>query len=544
LAWPASPRALFGLYLLFLSVYLVTASGHFWSTDHVAVYNTTQSLAERGELGIKPINDTILGRDGRSYYAIFGIGQSVLSIPLYFIGKIVDRVASPALRRYFAGVPLGDWGGTVPIFFVSLFNQLVAPLICLLVYLFCLRFGFSGRVALLTALVCGLGTPVWVGAREYFQHPLETLLLLGGIYVLFAGRDHPRPRQAVLAGALLAAGVLTRINLLLVLPAVAVYLFALVVTCGTPGSAGMRPLALVTRLTPATAKTLLAFAAPIAAALAAIMAMNYTRFGDVLAFHPSVAGLTYRLSNLPLGLYGNLLSPGRSLFLFAPPVVFALFSYGRFYRRWRAEALLFAALVAIYLLPYSAYDGWPGGWSWGPRFLLATVPLLVIPLGYFATSRARLAAVVLVACLGLGVQVLGVTVNSSYTYWDWARMSLQPADSFLYVPGLSAVPSHLSSLLAGRNVDLWLLWVYQSYGAGAFLATLAVPALLFVAAVKLLRGVQTASEDGERTVAGRDDGDRGIGTGPAEGALAGGETENSGYARSVGGDGSNSIEYL
>ena len=50
-------RLKIGIYLLFFSVYLLSSAGHFFATDEIAVYLTTQSLVERHSLAIKPIQD-------------------------------------------------------------------------------------------------------------------------------------------------------------------------------------------------------------------------------------------------------------------------------------------------------------------------------------------------------------------------------------------------------------------------------------------------------------------------------------------------------
>ncbi|HVX29854.1 MAG TPA: 6-pyruvoyl-tetrahydropterin synthase-related protein, partial [Nitrolancea sp.] len=131
-----------GIYLLFLTVYLVTGPGHFYSTDHIAVYLTTQSLVDDHSLAIKPIARAVVGRDGKTY-GRYGLLQSVVAIPLYELGTTVDAHASPAMRNLLAGPDLGDWGGTVPIFFVSLLNAFVTPFTCLLLFLFAVRLGFS-----------------------------------------------------------------------------------------------------------------------------------------------------------------------------------------------------------------------------------------------------------------------------------------------------------------------------------------------------------------------------------------------------------------
>jgi len=190
-----------------------------------------------------------------------------------------------------------------------------------------------------------------------------------------------------------------------------------------------------------------------------------------------------------LGLYGNLLSPGRSIFLYSPPIILALFAYPKFRRRNRAEAWLFLAVFVIYLAFYSLYGYWHGGWAWGPRLLWPTLPLFMIPAGYVLDSRRNIVIAACLGCLGIAIQILGVAINPSYVYWDWLNMHLLPEDAFLFVPDISPIPTHLRALLEQRHLDLWLLWVYRQFGLPTFLATLGVPLLILGRSLALLKSL-------------------------------------------------------
>lgn len=495
-----------GLYLVLAGLYLASGAGHFFSTDHISVYLTTQSLAEHLDLAIKSIPDTVVGADGRSY-GVFGLGQSVLSIPLYLVGRLVERLASPELRAYFSGVNLGDWGGTVPIFFVSLFNQLITPLAGVLVYSFGLRLGFSARRAAGVTLMWSLGTAAWVYARDYFQHPLETLLLLAAVYVLFAHRDRLRPGHTLGAGLALGLGILTRVNLVLIVPALAVYLLHL--SRRSDGAAGLKPFGWerLKWISKPALLNLLGLLLPVAGAVALVYIVNTIRFGPApvdqggsawLSFSGIKAEISWRLARvgwsnpLWLGLYANLFSPGRSLFLYSPPALLGLFALGRFYRRWPAEAVLFGAIFLLYLLPYSVYGHWHGGWAWGPRLLLPTLPFLLLGAGYFMDSRRRWIIAALLTGLGLGIQTLGVTVNYSYVHWDWLRLglSLEKPD-YLFLPHLSPLPIHWQALLNGQYIDLWLVWVYQQYGGPVLILSTLIPLLSLGYGLALLKPLLT-----------------------------------------------------
>jgi hypothetical protein len=483
-----SHRAAAGVLLLFLSVYLMTAMGHFYSSDHVSVYLTTASLVDDHRLAIRFINDEVKGVDGE-YYSVFGIGQSILSIPLYLAGRWVDSLHSPFLQTFLAGTKVNDFTGTIPIFFVSLLNQLLTPFVCLLVLLFCLRLGFSFKVSLATTLIFGFSTLAWALADEYFQHPLESLLLLFSVYILFAHRDRIRPIHAFLSGVALALGLLARIDLLWLIPAVggyALYTASGEAAQGVCGSTTPMALQCAIRRLGRGWRHLLSFGLPVVLAFSFLLWFNQLRFGDWLAFNPSASRAGYSLFNLPVGLYGNLFSVGRSIFLYSPPVVLAFFTFSEFRRHHPAEAALFIAIACIYLLTYSAYGGWDGGLAWGPRFLLPAIPFLVIPLGYFPMNRLKVSLAVLFALAGAGIQFLGVVVSPRFVWLNWAERGFNPANAEFYVPNLSAIPAHLRSLLAHRNIDLWLVQIYRQFGVGGSVLTLAVLVLLLLTGVALI----------------------------------------------------------
>ncbi len=471
-----------GIYLCFLAVYLAFTPGHFFSTDEVAVYLTAQSLATHHSLAIKPIFDTVLGRHGASY-GQFGVLQSVVSIPLYVVGAAVNRVASPTTRSLFAGVNIGDWGGTVPIFFVSLFNAFVTPLTCVLVFLFSLRLGYRRSVALAVMVLFGLSTLTFTYAATYFQHPLESFFLLFAVYLLFIHRDRLSLRTTMLAGLPLGLAILTRLMVALTVPVLVSYVFFVASRWdGRVDEHEPRQGNVIARLISrvrqpfdgipvgdwwsiTVTRCVVGFLVAPVSAVILFLALNEYRYGSVR--DPGVGEFSHGSPDILVGLYGNLFSPGRSIFLYSPPLILALFALSRFYRRYPAETWLILGISTIYLGLYSIPSNWYGGWSFGPRYFVALVPLLILPLGEFLSSSWRWSVAALFGVIGLGIQVVGVTANVSYVYWDWTNMHLSPADAYLFSPRLSAIPTHTRDLLAGKNVDVWMIWVVHHHGVSA-----------------------------------------------------------------------------
>lgn len=53
---------------------------------------------------------------------------------------------------------------------------------------------------------------------------------------------------------------------------------------------------------------------------------------------------------------------------------------------YRKDAFLLIALALVIIIPYSAWDDWAGGFSFGPRFLIPALPFLMIPIAYLLGS--------------------------------------------------------------------------------------------------------------------------------------------------------------
>jgi hypothetical protein len=485
------------LYLVLFGIYFITASGHFYSTDHIAVYQAAQSIVQDGDLSISPITNAVQGRGGE-YYSQYGVGQVLASLPLYLLGDAVVHAFGPSsgVAAYFGGDQLGFWGGTVQIYFVSLLNQLVAPLLSVILFSFCLRLGYSTRASLATALAYGLGTLVWAGAHEYFQHVLEALGLFGCFYILFSRRDSLSPLSAALAGLVLGVGLLTRINTVLIVPLLGLYLLWTRLQALGYVERDATPLDL-RRLLPAgiayarglsrrELQLLAAFALPLGLCVLAVMAANAIQFGNPEESQSSAVSYGFRLSTLPTGLIGNLLSPGRSVFLYSPPVLLGVVYLRRFYRMFPAEGLFIGAVALVYLVFFSTFRGWDAGLSWGPRYLEAALPFLMLPVAMALRQRSTALIFCALVALGAVVQFLGVVINVSYASYDALAKGYSPDTAFIFVPSLSPIPTHFAALRDGRHIDLWLKFVLDHFSALTFILTALVPALLLFFSVRLL----------------------------------------------------------
>ena len=187
--------------------------------------------------------------------------------------------------------------------------------------------------------------------------------------------------------------------------------------------------------------------AVIAAALgAALVVSNVQWFGSVLgampileALHPRVHATEGTFDLRAWGLAGLWLSPNRGLLVFSPIVAVAAAGIPALVReRWRSP-LTHCALAALgqYVL-YGCYAVWWGGHTYGPRYMLDVLPLLVplaaagvdgrpLPRPAFAVGTLVLAWSVAISALGAFVfpnerwNLLPRDVDRHHErLWDWS----------------------------------------------------------------------------------------------------------------------------
>ncbi|MBN1680798.1 MAG: hypothetical protein JW966_10935, partial [Anaerolineae bacterium] len=116
------------------------------------------------------------------------------------------------------------------------------------------------------------------------------------------------------------------------------------------------------------------------------------------------------------GIGGLLFSPGRSVFLYAPPLALAVALWSRFRRHHAALADVLALLWIMALVFYGGWWAWHGGWCWGPRFLVPLLPLSCLPLGALPDRSAWRRLALNLCVIGLGVQCAGVLTDITPHY--------------------------------------------------------------------------------------------------------------------------------
>lgn len=471
--------------------------------DEYNTLYTTESLVLRGSTAVPQAVQL------HNFYGRFDVqgvpraayppGHALACVPWYAVGQYV-------LARL-PGVPAEDTDLIVA-FASCLSSATFAALTVTFFSLLLMGIGIPLRAGLMATAMVGLGAPIFAYSGWLFSEPLSAAIFTGVAWLVFArkgggsrnedlGRDG-RSREpislqtAAIAGLVLGLATVVRPTNVLAIGVFALALFA------RDGKTALRA-AFVMCVTSAIG-------------VAILLAHNALLFGSPFAFgYPAAAegGKQLNRFDTPIltGLYGFLFSPGKSVFIFAPPVILALAGLGGLWRRERGLAALAILFPLVELLFFAKYSQWEGGYCVGPRYLVPALVILCFALGpALADVQPRFQArlrVVAVLLLVLGASVQAVSLATSFMedqvprgrYYDahWAyRLDYSlsgPIHLFLkYLQ--STQPARL-----GLGWDRWFVFLYKG---GISRATLAVFGAAMVAglAISWLGLVKSvASED-------------------------------------------------
>ncbi len=390
---------------------------------------------------------------GKPYYAnTFGPGAGLTALPVFAVLHVAcggDLNAHPALLWY---------GGK------ALAAMLVAGS-AVFVFLTARAFTTIGRAALV-AVAYGIGTGVWpISSQTLWQHgPNGFFLAMGTFFLVGAAGSWKR---AAWAGLAYSAAVACRPTSVIVAFAAGVYLL---VMC-------------VRRRRPAPVAAYVLAALPIAAALAAY---NTYYFGSPTEFGQSIAGHIVAVDKtgaddlwqtpLWLGAAGLMISPSRGLLVFSPFMVFALAGLVVVWTRRRYAALwpIVVAAAALLVVAFKWFDWW-GGWCYGPRPIVDTMPLLAVMLvpviDWVWRRKAVLAIFAVLLAWSVFVQGLGA-MTYDMTGWNRKTGAFRVGIRGRSEPAVVETPEDVNRLIAtepviwvrevGMNIDhpeyRWRLW--------------------------------------------------------------------------------------
>lgn len=442
------------LFIFFTSLYYLTNAGDFKIGDETAMILVARKIVDEGRIGFdedKIISSsrwedaTSRGPDGQ-YYMKWGLGQSLVETPFLILHRFLMRtLASEKPEADQASFYLSEFA------FLILCPSAISALGCVLFFLIGTRLGFSHRISVILSLVYGLATMVWPYSKSFMSETTLNVAILGGVYGAIQYAQEGRRRWIAFSGACMGFGVLTKVTALVIIPVVVVYIIV----------ASLR-----------TKKSLLDLFLGFAPGLMVFLALqgwfNLVRYGSAweLGYRGGIDALGFSTPMIA-GLWGLLLSPGKSFFVYAPVTLLGLIGLRSFLMHRRKEALLGLGISVIFVLFHAQWWSWAGDWAWGPRFLLVITPYTLLSCGMVFERWGNLKRVcrylvLVLVVFSIGIQFLGVAVHP-FSYIDVRGRVLDqlvPVDATVvtywrfYSEGAMA---HFSPLFSHIVGNWWLL---------------------------------------------------------------------------------------
>ena len=432
-------------------IYLGSMGGHFYSFDAWFRFLTTKSIVDQGSLIIDPIPGKLPPLVSKT-----GILQPILTIPFYIASKAVPQGSVP---------PPMDLKGPVDPdeMIASTMNQFTTPLIALVFFLMLVDWGYSRRVAFSATIVMALATIAWPYSRYYFSEPIMGLCLIISVWQMLRFRLRLKTRHLFYSGLALAVGAInTTVFLVAAVPLSGLYVAWLL----WPRRGG------VCTSWPQAVRLALVWAAPVFIAGCWVLWFNWYRFGGMFKtgyegdqgfpnfIYDGRAG--FSLASW-VGLHGLLFSPGKSVFLFSPPLIAALLYMRGFFSRRRAESMLIALLCLGWLALYCKWWAWHGDIAWGPRYLVPVTFLAMLPLAqaFKLWPRRGLmfqSVLLFVILFGIVVQLLGIALHFELQFSAIVGPQQKDLPLLHYIPHYSHVMGNYRMLVMGTaSPDFYLL---------------------------------------------------------------------------------------
>lgn len=470
---PDFPRRAFLVVLSTVAaVGILVAGGHLYSPDEEVMARTARAIWTRGSLGIEPLSAapdgdgfaSRKGLDGRDY-AQYGLGNPLFAGPLVLLGELAtliipDKTAQNLLQfETISYLPTTETTGHALLrrFFLSFQGLLI--LLATTAVLFMTVFRLTNQVQKdcttssespqpppplwvlpsILALSYALGTMALPHGRTFFSEPLAGLGILLGFYL--AGFGPITPARCAAIGAAMALALLTRLDSLVMLPGIGLTLlwrYALE-NAGPKSLSSVQQFAQLVLATPAFLFRFILLLIGPSSVLVWQLTFNTLAFGGPFesAYADQTEGINFSTPWL-IGAHGFLGSPGKSLFLFSPIILLALFGWRRLFHLYPALSWgLWLAIIAKVFL-HATWQNWAGGWCWGPRHIMQVHVLLIIGLwGYLLPwTLVRRLLLVLFFTTSFFVQLFGSSQSFIDFYMLYYRTPFTPPQAtVLYSPG-------------------------------------------------------------------------------------------------------------
>ena len=342
-------------------------------------YDLVRALVDQGTTRIDAYRDNTGDKaffEGH-WYSDKAPGTALLGVPIYAAAKVTSSLAGQTTTEDGAAIQVLAFveSGVATALLVVLLVHLLAPI--------------AGEGwAFVVGIAYGLGSIAFPFATMFFGHAASTAALFASFYVLHRWKTTRGRWAPVIAGLLAGLAVLIEIPTVIGVAVLGLYALWIDRRGALAFVLGGLPMAAVFGL-----YNWVSFGSPLT-----IGYMNLLPGGFATGMSEGILGVGWPKPETA----GDLLFGARGLVRLAPWFVAVPAGLVALRRRGeRAEVLVSAAIVVLFVLYNAGYYLPFGGWTPGPRFLLPALPFAAVLVGLIP-QRLRLFAAVLVAA-GVGL---------------------------------------------------------------------------------------------------------------------------------------------
>ncbi len=475
---------------LFLTIWLVyaiyvTPAGGVTPNRYV---DLVHSIVNEGRFEIDTYHENTIDKAyyNGHYYAGALPGPAFLAVPAYVVFKGLYLVMPQSFKDLAGGIESyqkqkqanSSFYGRVDnvefflsqtILVISVLGS-VSALGSVLLFKSVQLFGYENKVALMVTLFYAFGTIVFFYSTVFFEQVFTATCAIGAFY--FVAKTVYQPRDPRISLWTFVAGLFAGFGLLIEYTSIIVSIWL-----------GFWVLA-NKRL------YLLIFSLAFGVSVIILLAYNYVLFGNpfttpyayLIPEFGSVHGVGFFGATYPrLDRFVALtIGDERGLFVYMPIILVGVVGViEQILKKGSnaSSALVIAFIFVTYILFFSAYTNWRGGAAFGPRYLMAILPLACLGVAFAFHSLSRL--------LVSGLGVLSVLVNWLGAQFGFAASIFQPFQSLWSqgptLPAFEAILTHLSN----QTGSLYLFALNYH-----ILITVAVTAGLVAMMILLWRDVQ------------------------------------------------------
>jgi len=395
------------IFCFFFLIYISSSGGHTDGYDGIVYFLITENIVNNQSIMIDPQSPSLeetkfdLRNYLRAHGEISAAGiQDDEPIPKAYVNYAV-LLSALAVPFYVLSILLSQ----NPLNFVPLFtNATVLALTAITIFSFSFYLYKSFWKSFVLALLFGVTSFVWAYTSTMFTQPILGLCAIAAVYFLYISKNNSKHYE-IFGGLILGATILAHPFGITMFPAILVY--GIVLLRKERKKLGIFVLA---------SFLVLSFA----------LFLNEERFGSFTDFGYRSEQTLQNHSQFVGGI-AMLFSPGKGLlFLFPISVLVPLGIWKLFKLDKKLVFLIGYIFLTTWLWFGSVNDPtWGANGNWGPRYLIPTLPFLILPIGILLDLKSMRPIIIGLAIWGFFVNLLGKLVWDMYGYsYGWERLEM------------------------------------------------------------------------------------------------------------------------